>query len=806
MTPDSSTRTAADELSILLEALSSQLVVIDAEGHITAANEAWRNQTRIADYLTAFQMVARPDFDLQAKVRRGIERVQTGADPEFVTEFAVPTAGERKWVLLRAAPLDANPIRRTLIAHVDITARKRAERLSAIQHEILSLLVADTPLRTSLDRLCESIADEAPGGVGAVLVRAADADSATLGAAPGLPAPIADQLNGVPLGSLLHFVDGPAVADLSRLPPVPWIAAGLAHGFQSVVTVPVRSKSGSDLGLMMLFYRTAGAPPTVARTLLDVGASLAAVAIERNRTVRALREQGTRFQSVFTLQPDPVFTLDRDGAVLAANPAAEQLLGEVSNDLISQPFTNLVPEPERAAFRHQFQRVLTGYPQRFTMALQPRGRSRIDADTTLVPLVSEGGVGGVYLMAKDITEQLAAADRLANSRKQLRQSAKMEAVGRLAGGVAHDFNNLLTAIRGYTDLLLNNQTVAGSARDDLEEIARAVTRASSLTRQLLTFSRQQVVQLKLVDLNAIVEECRGMLARLVRADSEVVMLPSREANWVQADPIQIHQVIINLAVNAHDAMPHGGSLTIETGRLVAGPGLAAGLVSLEPGEYVTLAVTDTGRGMDPEIQTHIFEPFFTTKPPGHGTGLGLSTVYGIVEQAGGRIGFRTALDQGTTFVVYLPAQPAPEGEADRPRSQSPVPTGTETILVAEDEDSVRRMVRKVLSAAGYTVLEARHGADAVLVSREYPLGIDLLLTDVVMPEMNGLRLAEVIGAERPDTRIVFMSGYTRDEVDRKGLTEPGVTLIHKPFTVSELAGLIRTTLDRKAPSSSPGCG
>ena len=804
MTPDSSTRATTDELSILLEALSSQLVVIDSEGHIAAANDAWRNQTRIADYFTAFQMVAHPDLELHAKVRRGIGRVQAGTDPEFVIEFAVPTEGERRWVLLRAAPLDTQPARRVLIAHVDITARKRAERLSAIQHDILALLVADTPLRTSLDRLCGSIADEAPGAFAAVLVRAAEADSATLGAAPGLPAPIADQLNGVPLGNLLHFIDGPAMADLSRLPAVPWIASASAHGFQSIVTVPVRSKSGSDLGLMLLLYRTAGAPPAVARTLLEVGASLAAVAIERNRTVRALRERDTRFQSVFTLQPDAVFTLDRDGLVLAANPAAEQLLGEVSNDLTSRPFTNLVPEPERAGFRHQFQRVLTGYPQRFTMALQARGRTRIDADTTLVPLVSEGGIGGVYLMAKDITAQLAAADRLANNRKQLRQSAKMEAVGRLAGGIAHDFNNLLTAIRGYTDLLLDNRAIAGSARDDLEEIGRAVSRASGLTRQLLTFSRQQVIQPKLVDLNAIVDECRGMLARLVRADTEIVVLPSAEVNWVQADPIQIHQVIINLGVNAHDAMPNGGSLTIETGRLLAGPGLASGLVPLEPGEYVTLTVTDTGRGMDPDTQAHIFEPFFTTKAPGHGTGLGLSTVYGVVEQAGGRIGFRSAPDQGTMFVVYLPAKAAPEGHPDRPGAPVPMPTGSETILVAEDEDSVRSMVRKILSAAGYTVLEARHGADAVLVSREYPHHIDLLLTDVVMPEMNGLRLAEVLASERPDTRIVFMSGYTRDEVDRKGLMEPGVTLIHKPFTVIELAAMIRTTLDRKAPQSSAG--
>ena len=803
MTPDSPTRTAADELSTLLEALSSQLVVIDRECRITAANGAWRDQTRIADYFTAFQLVARPDFELQAAVRAGIGRVQSGTDPEFVAEFAIPSEGERRWVLLRAAPLETEPVRRILIAHVDITARKRAERMSALQHEILSLLVADTPLRTSLDRLCESIAEEAPGSYCVVLVRAAEADSATLGAAPGLPASIADQLNGVPISNLFHFVDGPAMADVSRLPPVPWVGAAAAHGFQSIVTVPVRSKSGSDLGLMMLWYRTAGAPSQLARSLLEVGASLAAVAVERNRTVRALRERDTRFQSVFTLQPDAVFTLDREAEVLAANPAAEQLLGEVSDDLARLPFTDLIPEPDHAAFLVQFQRALNGYPQRFTMALQQPGRARIDADATLVPLVSEGGIGGVYLMAKDITGQMAAADRLANSRKQLRQSSKMEAVGRLAGGVAHDFNNLLTAIRGYTELLLDNPAMPGTARDDLGEIARAVSRATSLTRQLLTFSRQQVIQLRLVDLNLIVDECRGLLSRLVRAETTVVVLPSTEPYWVEADPIQLHQVIINLAVNAHDAMPGGGSLTIETSRFQPGADPETALIPLEPGDYITLTVRDTGRGMDAETQARVFEPFFTTKPPGHGTGLGLSTVYGIVEQAGGRVGFRSAPDQGTTFVVYLPARPAPEGAPEQPNGGGPAPvlTGTETILVAEDEDSVRGMVRKILTAAGYNVLEARHGADAILVSREYPARIDLLLTDVVMPEMNGLRLAEVFRAERPAVPVIFMSGYTRDEVDRKGLTEPGVNLIQKPFTVGELGMVIRTTLDRKVPTA-----
>ena len=797
MSGDPGTPATADELSTLLEALSSQLVVLDEEGQIIAANSAWRSRTGIADYFTAFQMVARPGFDLLARVRQGVERVTDGAVPEFVTEFQLPGEVEPTWVLLRAAPLASPTGRRILIAHVDITARKRAERLSDLQHEVLSLVVTDTPLRQTLERLIFALEQEAPGSTGLVLFRSPESDAMTLGAGPALPPPLASQFDQVAQSELLHFVDGPAIADLARLPGVPWIAAAQAFGFQAVSAVPIRARSGSSLGVLALLYKASTAPAASTRALLEVGASLASAAAERNRTVRALRERESRFNSVFMLQPDAVFTAGRLGEIVAANPAAEQMLGESAADLTSHSIADLVAERDREVLRQHFDRALTGYPQRFTLAIQPRGRGRIDTDTTLVPLVSDGGIGGVYIVAKDITEQLAAADRLARSGRQLRQSAKMEAVGRLAGGIAHDFNNLLTAIRGYTDILLSTEEIQGSAREDLGEIGRAVARAATLTRQLLTFSRQQVVQLKLVDLNAVVEECRGMLAHLVRADTEVRLHSSSDATWVQADPIQVHQVIINLAVNAHDAMPNGGRLTIETGRYEAVSGAEAALVPLDPGEYVTLTVTDTGRGMDPETQAHLFEPFFTTKPPGQGTGLGLSTVYAIAEQCGGRIGFRSAPDQGTTFVVYLPASQAPERGANVVTETPAIPTGTETILVAEDEESVRSMVRKILGSAGYTVLEARHGADALLVSREYQGSIDLLLTDVVMPEMNGLRLAEMVSRERPDTAVVFMSGYTRDEVDRKGLTEPGVAFLPKPFTVSELASLVRQVLDRR---------
>jgi PAS domain S-box-containing protein len=784
-----------DGLSSLLEALSSQLVVVDREGQIVAANGAWRDRTRIVDYFTAFQMVARPDYQLLEAVRRGLGAVLAGEQQEYVIEYPLPVDGERRWILLRAAPL-AGSERRALIAHVDITGRKRAERLSTIQHEILSLVVADTPLRTTLDRLTTAIEAEAPGATCVVLVRSPDQGRVSVGAAPSLQAAIREELEGTTVAQLFHFVDGPASADLDQLPKTSWIAAALAYDLGGVTTMPVRAKSGTDLGIVMLFYRSPQAPPPLARTLLEVGSALAAIAIERNRTVRALQEREARLQSVFTLQPDAVFTLDARGEIIAVNPAAEQLMGEGSGDLAGQPLVDLISSHYRAGFQQHLQRALTGYPHRFTLALDPRVRGRLDIDATLVPLVADGGVGGVYVVAKDITEQLAAAERLAQSGKQLRQSAKMEAVGRLAGGIAHDFNNLLTAIRGYTELLLANDQLAGPPRQDLEEIVRAVGRAAGLTRQLLAFSRQQVVQPRRVDLSAVVEECRNMLARLVRADTEIVTSLTPEPGWVDADPIQIQQVLINLVVNAQDAMPSGGRITVEIGRLVAGLEQDDAIVTLEPGRYVTLTVSDTGKGIDPVIQSHIFEPFFTTKPPGLGTGLGLSTVYGIVEQSGGRVGFRSTPDRGTTFVIYLPAQRAPEGTTDRPTPADAFPTGTETILLAEDEEAVRTMVRKTLAAAGYTVLEARHGTDALLVSREYRGTIDLLLTDVVMPETNGLKLARAISLERPETQVVYMSGYTRDEVDRKGLMEPGVLFIHKPFTANELATTVRAAIDR----------
>ncbi|MHB1327162.1 MAG: PAS domain-containing protein, partial [Gemmatimonadales bacterium] len=504
-----------DDVSHLLEALSSQLVIVDRDGQIVAANRAWRNNTRISDYLTGFQLAVHPDLALLGAVRDGVAAVRERTIPEFVIEFPVVSGNEQRWFLLRAAPLGPPDAQQVLIAHVDITDRTRAVRLSALQQDILSLTVADTPLRTTLDRLATALEADTLGAHCVAVTIGPDGTIGSLGAAPSIAAGFADLLEGIRTETLLHFVDSPAVAELMQLPGTEWIEAAIAHGYGNVATTPIRSRSGVNLGVLMLLYPANRTPASNTRAVLAVGASLAAAAIERSRTVRALRERDSRLNSVFVLQPDAVFTLDHAGSIVTGNPAAEQLLGEAAGDFAGTRFEDLVAEAERITFRRHLDKALTGYPQRFTLSLDRPSGPRIDADTTLVPLRTDGGTGSVYLVAKDITEQLASAERLARNSRQMRQSAKLEAVGRLTGGIAHDFNNLLTAIRGYADLLLANASVSGSAREDVQEIARATTRATSLTRQVLSFSRHQGSQRRVIDLNGVVEECRSMLSRLV---------------------------------------------------------------------------------------------------------------------------------------------------------------------------------------------------------------------------------------------------------------------------------------------------
>jgi signal transduction histidine kinase/CheY-like chemotaxis protein len=386
---------------------------------------------------------------------------------------------------------------------------------------------------------------------------------------------------------------------------------------------------------------------------------------------------------------------------------------------------------------------------------------------------------------------------LRRAEAQLRHSQKMEAIGRMSGAIAHDFNNLLSVILSYSTLLVRDLRPIDPMREDIESIRKAGERAAELTRQLLAFSRQQVLAPRVLNLNETVQETERMLRRLLGADIELVTRCQRDLSKVRVDPGQMDQVVMNLALNARDAMPDGGKLTIETSDVVLDESYAAQHHGVTPGPHVLLAVSDTGIGMDVETQGRIFEPFFTTKPPGKGTGLGLSTVFGIIQQSGGNIWVYSELGTGTTIKIYLPRA---EGSEDEPEEFAPPPTlhGKETILLVEDQDEVRRVATTILRNYGYRVLSASNAGEALLACEKHLRAIDLLLTDVVMPQMSGPELSQRILAQRPDLKVLFMSGYADGAVVGHGILDSGTDYVQKPLLPEVLARRVRQVLDAPA--------
>jgi PAS domain S-box-containing protein len=412
---------------------------------------------------------------------------------------------------------------------------------------------------------------------------------------------------------------------------------------------------------------------------------------------------------------------------------------------------------------------------------------------------SEGDIVGVIGVALDITERQRLAD-------QLRQSQKMQAVGELAGGIAHDFNNLLMVMKGHAEMLLDQLPSAGPVRHSVEQMQHAAERAEGLTRQLLAFSRRQVLQPRVLDLNEVVGGMIKMVSRVIGENIELAFLPGSNLARVKADPSQMEQVVLNLVVNARDAMPSGGRLTIETSNVEIDRAYGARHAGMAAGPYVMIVVSDTGSGMDAATQARIFEPFFTTKGPGKGTGLGLATVYGVVKQSGGFIWVYSEVGHGTTFKIYLPQIVAEvEKPAEVPKSPRQT-TGNETILFVEDEDSVRELVREYLSAAGYRMLEASDGEQALQISSAHSGPIHLLITDVVMPHLSGRELAARLSPARPDLKVLFISGYTDDNIFRSGVLEGGMAFLQKPFNLKTLAQKVREVLDGPSPAMASPSG
>src|SRR5438105_2381837 len=510
---------------------------------------------------------------------------------------------------------------------------------------------------------------------------------------------------------------------------------------------------------------------------------------DRKRTEAALRNSEESHRSLVDGVRDVIFALSPGGEVTSLNPAFEEMTGFPPAEWVGRPFEAFVHPDDVPLALDLFGRVLQGEarPTIQFRILTKAGTYRV-AEFSATAQRRDGRLTGILGIGRDVTERL-------GLEQQLRQAQKTEAVGRLAGGIAHDFNNILTAITGHADLLLEDLGHHDPRRADVDEIRRSAERAAGLTRQLLAFSRQQVLQPKVVDLNALVLDMDKLLRRLIGEDVELATVLDPTLGRVTADPGQLEQVIVNLAVNARDAMPQGGKLTLETRNIDLDSSYTLEHSLVKPGPYVQLTVSDSGIGMDEETQAHAFEPFFTTKPRGQGTGLGLAMVYGTVKQSGGFIWVYSEPGRGATFKIYLPRVDAPVESAAPPAPVERPPRGSETVLLAEDEPAVRAIARQALERQGYTVLAAPSGADALALAAQHGATIHLLLTDVVMPGMSGRDLADRLTAQRPGIRVLYISGYTDNAIVRHGMLEPGLAYLQKPFRPDALVRKVREVLD-----------
>ena len=513
---------------------------------------------------------------------------------------------------------------------------------------------------------------------------------------------------------------------------------------------------------------------------------------ERAAAEAALRSNEQRFRALVEHSWDAVALFRSDGTILYGSPATTRILGYDLAEFVDRNALDLIHPEDRDAVVGRLTEALANPRGRVDVAARVRHRdgSWRYLEGVFTNLLDDPSVGAIVNNYRDATERRSLEN-------QVIQAQKMEAVGRLAGGVAHDFNNILTAIGGYSDLLLADLPPDDPHRQDVDEIHRAADRAAALIQQLLAFSRRQVMQPRVINLNALVANVENLLRRLIGEDVLLATALASDVGCVRADPGQMEQVIMNLAVNARDAMPGGGRLTIETRNVDLDAAHAAEHRTVVPGPHVVLAVSDTGSGMSAETQAHMFEPFFTTKEVGKGTGLGLATVYGIVKQSGGSIWVYSELGHGTTIKVYLPrVDEPPDPLPGTPVTAAADLHGTETILLVEDEPAVRGVARQVLTRHGYTVVEAPDGQTALALFDGDGPKVDLVVTDVVMPGMSGRSLADQLTSRLPGLQVLYMSGYTDDAIVRHGMLEPGLAYLQKPFRPEALAHKVREVLNR----------
>jgi PAS domain S-box-containing protein len=795
---------------LLLDALPAMTVIVDERGDIVAANEAWRRFGRengagpsVAEgvgqnYFTICQDGGWTGCPPGPKAIAGIQRVVRRELPVFTLDYACEQAEEQRWFMLTATPLEGAG---AVVAHVDITARRRTEMSAAalietgrelagglepaeVARQIVTSIVRVFGVQRSmlyrLDRDANHLACIGEAGPG-------DARWSGRTVAPG------EGTVGRAVGEE-RSVWTPDVLSDPKIALPEWAAEQIqADGFRSVLAVPL--KAGERVIGVVSLCDVAGRTYTEDElALLAAFVGQGAVALENSALYREIRDARDFLQSITENSPDAIITTDRRGRITFFSRGAEAMFGVRSEQMIGTLVADLYPgglEEARSVKRRLDQEGLLRSHESVFVAKDGR-RVDISASISVLRDATGSAVGTLGLL-KDITERR-------QLEEQLRQSQKMDAIGRLAGGIAHDFNNLLTVITGRAQLILARLRPEEPIHRDATLVRTTADRAAALTQQLLAFSRKQVLQPQVLDLNAVMTAMGPMLGRLIGEDIDLAMVPAPELGRVKADPGQIEQVIVNLVVNSRDAMPEGGRLTVETANVELDEAYASRHVSVPAGPYVMLAVSDTGEGMDEATRSRVFEPFFTTKGPGKGTGLGLATVYGIVKQSGGDIRLYSEVGTGTTFKIYLPRVSEAAGPPDPAAAPSAtVPRGDETILLVEDEAEVRELAREILEVSGYTVLQACDAQEAILMAERHGGPIHLLLTDVIMPRQSGRALVERLRPLRPETQVVYMSGYTNEAIVRHGVLDPDTLFIQKPFTPAGLGRKVREALDGAPP-------
>ncbi|MBI5396583.1 MAG: PAS domain S-box protein [Verrucomicrobia bacterium] len=681
----------------------------------------------------------------------------------------------------------------------DITERKRAEemlaqrsRLAALGAEVGVALIQTGSLREILQHCTEAMVTHLDAAFARIWTLNETENMLELQASAGMYTHTDGPHGRVPVGQFKigliaqerkpHLTNS-VVGDL-RVNNQEWAKR---EGMVAFAGYPLLVE-GRLVGVIAMFARH----PLSDATLAALGsvADGIALGIERKR----VEKSHTRLAMAVEQAIETIVVTDTAGKILYVNPAFEQASGYTRNEAIGQNPRVLKSGKHDAEFYRQMWAVLaSGKAWTGHFINKRKDGTLFEEDATITPVLDPAGKIVNYVAVKrDITREV-------QLESQLRQAQKMESVGRLAGGVAHDFNNLLTAIIGYSDMTLKGLSASDPLRKHIEEVRAAGERATALTRQLLAFSRKQVLQPKVLDLNDLAANLSKMLHRLIGENILLTTTFDPTLGRVKADPGQIEQVITNLAVNARDAMPEGGTVTLQTANAELDEAYASEHAEVTPGHYVLLTVSDTGTGMTDEVKAHLFEPFFTTKGLGKGTGLGLATIYGIVKQSGGHITVYSEVGHGTTFKVYLPRVEGAAEVVASAKASKEVPRGTETILLVEDEEQVRKLARAVLEECGYTVLAAGSGSEALFLAKQHKGKLDLLLTDMIMPGINGRVLAKTLQPQNPTMRFIFMSGYTDTGILPKNLLAEGAAFLQKPFAVDTLTRKVRDVLDAPGP-------